>query len=69
MRNKEQNNVVSAEDDLHDENNDITVELSTDLDSNIKNLEEIFKDCADIVKREIKVECEQPFRIYGVYTD
>ena len=35
----------------------------------IKNLEEIFKDCADIVKREIKVECEQPFRIYGVYTD
>lgn len=69
MRNKEQNNVVSAEDDLHDENNDITVELSTDLDTNIKNLAEIFKDCADIVKREIKVECEQPFRIYGIYTD
>lgn len=69
MKVDEENMTVSPEDSLHDKNNDIIVELSTDLDVNIKNVETIFKDCADIVKREIKVSCEKPFRIYGVYTD
>ena len=69
MKQKEKQRIVSAEDYLHDENNDIKIELSTDLNINIKNIEELFKDCADIVKREIKVDCDQPFRIYGVYTD
>ena len=69
MKQKDKQRIVSAEDNLHDENNDIKIELSTDLDINIKNIEELFKDCADIVKREVKVDCDQPFRIYGVYTD
>ena len=69
MKVDEENMIVSPEDSLHDKNNDIIVELSADLDVNIKNVEAIFKDCADIVKREIKVSCEKPFRIYGVYTD
>ena len=61
--------VVSPEDELHDENNEIKLEISADMDVNIKNIEMLFKDCADIVKREVKVEGEEIFRIYGVYTD
>ena len=66
---KNEQAIISAEDSLHDENNVIKVKLDPDLDVNIKNIEELFKDCADIVKREINVECDEPFRIYGVYTD
>lgn len=69
MKVNDKNIGVSAEDKWHDENNDIAIELSTDIDVNIKNVENLFKDCADIVKRDIKINCEQPFRIYGVYTD
>ncbi len=69
MKERDTNTAVSAEDSWHDENNDIVLEISTDLEVNIKNVEALFKDCADIVKREIKIDCEQPFRIYGVYTD
>lgn len=61
--------VVSPEDELHDENNEVKLEISADMDVNIKNIEMLFKDCADIVKREVKVEGEEIFRIYGVYTD
>lgn len=61
--------VVSPEDELHDENNEIKLEISVDMDVNIKNIEMLFKDCADIVKREVKVEGQEAFRIYGVYTD
>ena len=61
--------VVSPEDELHDENNEIKLDISTNMDINIKNIETLFKDCADIVKREVKVEGREEFRIYGVYTD
>ena len=61
--------VVSPEDELHDENNEIKLEISVDMDVNIKNIEMLFKDCADIVRREVKVEGQETFRIYGVYTD
>lgn len=60
---------ISEEDVLHDENNDISIELSSDLDVNIQNVEKLFKDCGDIVRREVTVDCETPFRIYGLYTD
>ena len=70
MKEKEMSNlVVSPEDELHDENNNIKLDISTDIDTNIKNIETLFKDCADIVKREVKVEGQEEFRIYGVYTD
>lgn len=60
---------ISKEDDSHDENNKISVELSSDLDSNIKQIEMLFNDCGDIVKREVSIDAERNFRIYGVYTD
>lgn len=60
---------ISKEDDSHDENNKISVELSSDLDSNIKQIEMLFSDCGDIVKREVSIDAERNFRIYGVYTD
>lgn len=69
MQREETYEVVSSEDNFHDENNKIKAELSTDIQLNIKTIEELFKDCADIVKREVNVECKNPFKIYGVYTD
>lgn len=60
---------IGKEDDSHDENNKISVELSSDLDSNIKQIEMLFSDCGDIVKREVSIDAERNFRIYGVYTD
>lgn len=70
MRQDQNNNlVVSPEDELHDENNNINLEISEDIDINIKSIETLFKDCADIVKRDVKVEGQEEFRIYGVYTD
>ncbi|MBE6023971.1 MAG: spore germination protein [Cellulosilyticum sp.] len=69
MTYKSRQQTVSNEDHLHDKDNNISAVLSESLDDNIKIIEELFKNCADIVKREVKVDCEQPFRIYGVYTD
>ncbi len=60
---------VSIEDVYHDRDNKIDMELSNDLDINIKNVEHLFKDCMDIVKREVNINKNRPFRIYGVYTD
>ncbi len=63
------NRDISKEDAFHDEHNKISIELSSDLDSNIKHIEMLFKDCGDIVKREVSIDAEKNFRIYGVYTD
>lgn len=60
---------VSVEDIYHDRQNKINMELSRSLDINIKNLDILFKDCADIVKREINISKEIPFRILGIYVD
>ena len=60
---------VSREDLLHDEENKIIGEISSDIDKNIHLIETLFKDCADIIRRDIEVPTDSPFRIYGVYTD
>lgn len=66
---KENINMSSQEDVFHDKENKIEIELSSDLDTNIRNLEILFKDCGDIVKRELTVEVGKKIRIYGIYTD
>lgn len=60
---------VSKEDTLHDEDNKINAKISSDIDKNIHLIELLFKDCGDIVKRDVTVNAQKPFRIYGVYTD
>lgn len=69
MEQKRSEQKISPEDRYHDENNKICIELSKDLDKNIKAVEYLFKDCGDIIKRVVNIEGEKPFRIYGVYTD
>lgn len=60
---------INREDSLHDENNKINGQISSDIDKNIQLIELLFKDCGDIVKRDITIEADTSFRIYGVYTD
>lgn len=69
MSKEKRNTPISKEDEFHDEYNKISIELSSDLDSNIKHIETLFSDCGDIVKREVTIDTESNFRIYGVYTD
>lgn len=69
MNKKQVNQPVSAEDAYHDENNKISIPLSSDLDVNIKYVEKLFENCMDVVKREVDIGKDAPFRIYGVYTD
>ncbi|MGL6173733.1 MAG: spore germination protein [Cellulosilyticaceae bacterium] len=59
----------SREDATHDVENKITVPLATDLESNIKSIEMLFKNCSDLVKREVEIGTKNPIRIYGVYID
>ena len=69
MIEEKRNTPISKEDEFHDEYNRISIELSSDLDSNIKHIETLFSDCGDIVKREVTIDPASNFRIYGVYTD
>lgn len=69
MNKKEDVVSISQEDSFHDKENKISIALSSDLDANIKHIEYLFKDCGDIVKREVNVDAGRKFRIYGVYTD
>lgn len=63
------NNGVSVEDSWHDRENKIDIPLSLDLDVNIKNVDMLFENCMDIVKREVELGTDKKIRIYGVYTD
>ena len=69
MKKEKSTLIISQEDEFHDEENKISIELSSDLDSNIKHIEMLFSDCGDIVKREVTIDDEKNLRIYGVYTD
>lgn len=69
MTKQSEKNKISAEGIYHDKENKINMELSKSLDTNIKNVETLFKDCMDLVKREVDIGKEVPFRVYGVYFD
>ncbi|WP_069999333.1 spore germination protein [Cellulosilyticum sp. I15G10I2] len=60
---------ISVEGIYHDKENKINMELSTSLEENIKNLDILFKDCVDVVKREVDISKQIPFRVLGVYID
>ncbi len=59
----------SRESAWHDEDNKITTPLEQDLQQNIKNIEYLFKNCTDVVKREVNIGTLTPIHIYGVYID
>lgn len=70
MKKKEDpTNVVNVEDPYHDRENKIDIPLSLDLDVNIKNVNILFENCMDVVKREVELGTDKKIRIYGVYTD
>ncbi len=69
MKTKENEMSISREDYFHDEENKISIQISDNLDMNIKYINYLFKDCGDIVKREVNVTAGKKFRIFGVYTD
>lgn len=62
-------NNPSREDACHDQENKITLPLSKDLDENIQNINMLFKNCMDVVKREVDIGTTKTIRIYGVYID
>lgn len=62
-------NQPSREDAFHDKENKITLPLEESLDKNIKSIEYLFKNCMDVVKREVNIGTAKPIRIYGVYID
>src|SRR5690554_6852938 len=45
------------------------IPVSTKIDENIETLDNIFKDCTDIVAREFRVGVEQNHRMYVAYVD
>ena len=69
MDKKKSETQISREDMAHDEDNKIILEISTDLDANIKYINYLFQDCMDVVKREVNICKDAAFRIYGVYVD
>lgn len=58
-KNKKQNHIQG----------DKFIPVSPKIDENIQMLENIFKDCSDIVKREFRVGVEQNHRMYVAYVD
>ena len=61
--------VISPEGIYHDKENKINMVLSDKLEKKEKNVDILFKDCMDVVKREVDIGKEAPFRVYGVYID
>ncbi|NLM12128.1 MAG: spore germination protein [Epulopiscium sp.] len=57
------------EDEFHDEENKVTIPLSKDLEKNIKNLEMLFKDCGDFVRRKFPVGINKEVNMFVAYID
>ncbi|MEG0318442.1 MAG: spore germination protein [Niameybacter sp.] len=68
-KNTNQVNQPSREDAFHDKDNKIVIPLAESLDENIKSLDYLFKNCTDVVKREVNIGTVTPIRIYGIYID
>lgn len=56
-------------DKLHDEYNKVTANLTNNLEENIKVIETIFQDCADVIKRKFTIGGENTVDIYFLYVD
>lgn len=69
MDNVKQVNEPSREDAFHDQDNKLIVPFEESLDKNINNITYLFKNCTDVVKREVNIGTLTPIRIYGVYID
>ena len=69
MDNVKQVNEPSREDAFHDKDNKLIVPFEESLDKNIDNITYLFKNCTDVVKREVNIGTLTPIRIYGVYID
>lgn len=63
------NNKSQWEDEFHDEDNKITIPLSKKLDENIKNLELLFKDCGDFIRRKFPVGAKKKINMFIGYID
>ena len=59
----------SREDATHDMENKITLPLELELEKNITHINMLFKNCTDVVKREVQIGTTHPIHIYGVYID
>ncbi len=57
------------EDRFHDVENKIKLSISESLDTNIKNINMLFDNCADLIHREVDIGEKCPIKIYGVYVD
>ncbi|OON97415.1 MAG: hypothetical protein ATN36_03430 [Epulopiscium sp. Nele67-Bin005] len=66
---KKQSHGPSKEDKYHDKTNKIALKLSDNLQTNIKNIEGLFENCTDVIKREVDIGGDIPIKIYGVYID
>lgn len=69
MKHQEPETSLKAYDEYHDRENKINIELSRDIDTNIAHVDFLFKDCMDVVKREVSLGTDKPIRVYGVYVD
>ncbi|WP_053982945.1 spore germination protein [Niameybacter massiliensis] len=69
MDNVKQVNEPSREDAFHDKDNKLIIPFEESLDKNIDNITYLFKNCTDVVKREVNIGMLTPIRIYGVYID
>lgn len=57
------------EDEFHDADNKVTIPLSKDLEENIKNLEMLFKDCGDFIRRKFPVGIKKDVNMFIAYID
>ena len=69
MATNNQKNRVSQEDLIHDRENKITMPLAKELQTNMSNIEYLFKNCMDVIKRRVDLGTTTPIDIYGVYID
>lgn len=57
------------EDEFHDADNKVTIPLSKDLEENINNLEILFKDCGDFVRRKFPIGINKELNMFIGYID
>ncbi|HHX24011.1 MAG TPA: spore germination protein [Thermoanaerobacterales bacterium] len=54
---------------IKDKNENKTIQMSPNLDENIKHLKAIFDRCSDIIMREFKINAPKPISAFLIYLD